>query len=360
MIYYENMAKQSFPKVTIVIPTYNRECYMKACLDSIFKQNYPKNKIEVLIVDSVTTTDNTRKIARNYPVKIIDNPKILAEHAKTLGIKHATGEFFFYLDSDAELVSNTWLTDMINPLVKDPSLAGSFTRFMVKPTQTAFNRFVSFNPLQLWPMLAFLLPTIEQVTIEKSENYNIVKIDPHYTIPIGMGIFRKKWLDKIVKDPDKFIYVDIAIPIQLAELGHDKFAYVPTAGFYHESKSLWHQAKRLRRDVVVTYLPVVGERKFHYVNFSNPWDLLKIVGWIAYVNLLIPSLIVGIYKTIKYRDWAGMYELPTNFILTNYVIWLFLTQKNGWALLKSIFSRTSITSIKSQQLDFKSGSKFSI
>ena len=175
-----------------------------------------------------------------------------------------------------------------------------------------------------------------------------------------MGLFRKKWLDKVVKSPDDFIYVDIAVPIQMAELGYDEFAYVPSAGFFHESKSLWHQTKRLRRDVVVTYLPVVGERKFHYVNFSNPWDLLKIIVWVVYVNLLIPSLIVGIYKTLKHRDWAGMYELPTNFILTNYVIWLFLTQKNGRALLESIFSRKSIASIKSQQLDYKSGSKFSI
>lgn len=354
------MSKISFPKVTIIIPTYNRERYIGVCLDSIFKQRYPKNKIEVLIVDSVTTTDDTRKIARRYPVKIFDNPKILAEPAKILGIKHATGEYFFYLDSDAELVSDTWLIDMVKPLMVDPNLAGSFTRFMVKPTQTAFNRFVSFNSLQLWPMLAYLLPTTEQVTIKKTPDYDIVKINPRHTIPIGMGVFRKKWLDQVVKNPDTFIYVDIAIPIQLAELGHDEFAYVPSAGFYHESKSLMHQLKRLKRDVVVTYLPVVGKRKFHYVDFGKPQDILKIVCWIIYVNLLIPSFLVGIYKTIIHRDWAGMYELPTNLLLTDYVIWLFITQRNGKLLLKNIFLRKPITSIKSQQLDYKSGSKLSL
>lgn len=348
------------PKVSIVIPTYNRATYIGACLDSIFKQQYPKDKIEVLVVDSVTTSDDTRKIASRYPVKIIDNPKILAEPAKTLGIKHATGEFFLYLDSDAELVSDTWLRDMIRPLVDDSSLAGSFTRFMVKPSQTAFNRYVSFNPLQLWSMLAYLLPSIKDVTIEKGDYYDIVKVDPRYTIPIGMAVFRKKWLDQVAKDPDNFIYVDIAIPLQLAELGHDEFAYVESAGFYHESKSLAHQLKRLRRDVVVTYLPVVGERKFSYVDFSSSKDILKIVFWIIYVNLLIPSLVVGIFKTIKHRDWAGMYELPANLLLTNYVIWLFMTEKNGQELIKNIFSRKSISSIKSQQLDYKHGSKFSL
>lgn len=349
-----------YPRISIIVPTYNREKYIGACLDSIFKQKYPLDKIEVLVVDSTATTDNTLKIVRKYPVKIIKNPKLLAEPAKSLGIKHSTGELFLYLDSDAELVSDTWIKDMVNPLIENPDLAGSFTRFMVKPTQTAFNRYVSFNSLQLWPMLAYLLPTIEDVTIKKKNGYDIVRINPQYTIPIGMAIFRKKWLDQVAKDPDKFIYVDIAIPIQLAELGHDEFAYVPSAGFYHESKSLLHQLKRERRNVVVTYLPIVGERKFHYVDFSKPKDLLKIISWVIYVNLLLPSLLVGIYKTLKYRDWAGMYELPANLLLTDYIIWLFLTERNGRELIRSIFTKKSITSIKSQQLDYKHGSKFSL
>lgn len=348
------------PLISIIIPTYNREKYIGACLDSIFKQKYPLDKIEVLVIDSTATTDNTLKIARKYPVKIIKNPKLLAEPAKSLGIKHSMGELFLYLDSDAELVSDTWLRDMITPLIENPKLAGSFTRFMVKPTQTAFNRYVSFNPLQLWSMLVYLLPSIEDVTVKKGERYDIVKINPQYTIPIGMAVFRKKWLDQVAKDPDNFIYVDIAIPIQLAELAHDEFAYVASAGFFHESKSLFHQLKRERRNVVVTYLPVVGERKFHYIDFRKFKDILKIVVWIIYVNLLVPSFIVGIYKSIKHRDWAGMYELPANLLLTDYIIWLFLTQRNGKELIKSIFTKKSVTSIKSQQLDYKHGSKFSI
>lgn len=350
----------SEPKVSIIIPAHFSQRVLANCLDSIFKQDYPKDKIEVIVAISKITTDDTEKIARRYPVKILINEKILAEPGKTLGYKHSTGDFYMYLDDDAELVSKTWLRDMIRPLVENPDLTGSFTRFMVKPTQTAFNRFMSLNSLQLWPMLAFLLPKIEDVTIKKEEKYDIVKINPKHTIPIGMGLFRKKWLDKVIKNPDNFIYVDIAVPLQMAELGYDKFAYVSSAGFYHETKDLFHQLKRIRRDVVVTYLPVVGQRRFHYADFNKPLDLFKIICWIIYVNLLIPSFLVGIYKSVKYRDWAGMYELPINLLSTNYVIWLFITEKNGQQLIKNIFLGGSITSIKSRQLDDKTGSKFSL
>ena len=354
------MPANKLPTVSVVIPTYNSELVLGPCLDSIFKQKYPKDKMQVIVVDSQKTTDSTRKIAANYPVLILNNPKFLAEPGKTLGIKHSTGEMFFYLDSDAELVSDKWILDMVKPLIKDSSLAGSFTRFIPKASQTPFNRYISYNPLQLWSMLAFVLPSIRSVTTEHHQGYDVIKINPRHTIPIGMGVYRKKWLDQVVKDPDKFNYVDIAIPIHLAELGHDLFAYVPSAGFYHISENLWHQARRLKRDVVVTYLPVVGERKFHYIDFKKPSELLKIVIWVIYVNLLFPSLLVGLYKIIKYHDWAGMYELPVNFILTNYTILLFLKEKNGRELLKNILLRRSVTSVKSRQIDYEAGSKYSL
>ena len=121
----------------------------------------------------MATTDNTIEIAKKYPVKILSNPKKLAEPAKTLGFKHSTGDLFMYMDSDAELVSRTWFKDMSHPLMEDTELVGSFTRFVVNPKHKAFNRYVTFNPLQLWPMLAFLLPTVKEVTVDKKVNYDV-------------------------------------------------------------------------------------------------------------------------------------------------------------------------------------------
>ena len=337
---------KNWPKVSIVIPTrgirgdkfLDSEFYIKKCLDSVFKQDYPKEKIEVLIVDG-ESTDRTLEIARKYPVRIFNNPQKLAEPAKTLGFKHATGDLFFYLDSDAELVSKQWLKKLTQPFMDDSDIAGSFTRYYPNKRQTAFNRYVSFDPLQLWPMLSFLLPSIEGVIVKKGKTFDSVKINPKRTIPVGMCLYRKRYLNKVITNPDTFNYVDIAIPLQLAELGFDKFAYVVDAGMYHRRSNLWREVKRQKRDVTVTYLPVFGQRKFNYIDFNKKGDLLKIVLWVLWANLLIPGLVVGLYKTIKYRDWAGMYELPTNFILTNYVIYLFVSDRKGKELLKkTIFS----------------------
>lgn len=341
--------KIDWPRVSIIIPVYNREKYIEAALTSIYKQNYPDKRIEVLVVDA-GSEDKTLEIAKSFQEKggtvdlriiHIDDPlaRKIGEPGKVMGYKKMTGDFYFYLDSDAEFASKHFVRDLIYPFLDDPEIAGSFTRYMPNKKQNVFTRYVSYNELQLWGMLAYLLPTIKDVTIENRKKYDVVRIDPDRSPSIGMGFFRKKFLEKVIKDPDTFNYVDIAIPLQLAELGHNKFAYVERAGMYHERAEFKREFWRMKRDVTITYLPVVGERKFHYVDFKNPFDILKIILWVIYVNLIIPSLLMGIYKTLKYRDLTGLYELPTNFLLTNYLIFLFLTDPNGQKLLKNVVLR---------------------
>ncbi|MEK7526412.1 MAG: glycosyltransferase [Patescibacteria group bacterium] len=341
--------KTIWPRVSVIIPIYNRESFLTATLGSIYKQDYPKSKIEVLLVDA-GSTDKTLEIAKSFqrrknsPVDLriinISDPlaRKIGEPGKVLGYKKMTGDYYFYLDSDAEFVSKTFVKDLIYPFLDDETIAGSFTRYMPSKSQNAYNRYVSYNELQLWSMLSYLLPTIKEVTVEKRKKYDVVKINPEKSPPIGMTFYRKNFLKKVITNPDNFNYVDVAIPLQLADLGHDKFAYVEKAGMYHFRAGLKREFWRQKRDVTITYLPVIGERKFNYINFKKPLDILKIVFWVIWVNLLIPSFLVGIYKTIIYKDWAGMYELPTNFILTNYIIFLFLSDINGRRLLHKIIS----------------------
>lgn len=51
-----------YPKVSIVVPTYNRENYLKECLDSIINQNYPKEMV---------VTDDNKNIVKVYMAKFL-------------------------------------------------------------------------------------------------------------------------------------------------------------------------------------------------------------------------------------------------------------------------------------------------
>ena len=54
--------------ISVIIPTYNCEKYIRECLDSIVNQTLGINNIEVIVVDDAST-DNTYEIAKEYEGK---------------------------------------------------------------------------------------------------------------------------------------------------------------------------------------------------------------------------------------------------------------------------------------------------
>src|SRR3989344_5053584 len=62
-----------FPKVSILIPAYNEEKNISKTIESVLKLNYPKNKIEIIVIDD-SSTDKTAQIAEKFKnVKVIYN-----------------------------------------------------------------------------------------------------------------------------------------------------------------------------------------------------------------------------------------------------------------------------------------------
>ncbi|MCM1174200.1 MAG: glycosyltransferase [Blautia sp.] len=90
-------------KVSIIIPVYNAEKYIKECLDSVFKQTF--QELEVLCIDDCST-DNSIELIRQAALQ--DSRLILIKNEKNLGaggtrnrgIMLAKGKYFFFLDSD--------------------------------------------------------------------------------------------------------------------------------------------------------------------------------------------------------------------------------------------------------------------
>ena len=91
------------PKVSVIIPVFNRSRYLEKCLDSVLNQTL--SNIEVICVDDGSTDDSLSKL-RNYAledkrVKVISLEKNRGVSvARNIGIENATGEFLAFVDSD--------------------------------------------------------------------------------------------------------------------------------------------------------------------------------------------------------------------------------------------------------------------
>ena len=93
------------PFVTIIIPSRNEEKFISDCLDSFIENDYPKEKLEILVVDGASI-DNTRKIVFGYEkkynyIRLLDNPLKIFPTAVNLGIKASKADFILIAGSHA-------------------------------------------------------------------------------------------------------------------------------------------------------------------------------------------------------------------------------------------------------------------
>ncbi len=91
--------------VSVIIPCRNEEKFIAACLDSLCKQTYPKESLEVLVVDGFSK-DGTRGITKSYQeryswIKLFDNPKKHTPSAFNIGIANANGGIIILMGAHA-------------------------------------------------------------------------------------------------------------------------------------------------------------------------------------------------------------------------------------------------------------------
>ncbi len=95
--------KQYKPKVSVIIPVYNEERYIKNCLNSLLDQDFPHHLFEIIVVDGLSK-DKTREIIKKYQrkysiIRLIDNPKKIQSHALNIGIHEAKGKIIIRADA---------------------------------------------------------------------------------------------------------------------------------------------------------------------------------------------------------------------------------------------------------------------
>ena len=67
---------KQFPKVSILIPAHNEEKHIKQSVDSVFRLDYPADKIEIILVDD-GSTDNTSSVCRSIKKENPDRSIVL-------------------------------------------------------------------------------------------------------------------------------------------------------------------------------------------------------------------------------------------------------------------------------------------
>lgn len=224
------------PKVSIIIPVYNVEKYLKRCLDSVINQTY--KHIEIICINDCST-DNSSEILQEYAkqderVKIIDlekNKGISA--ARNAGFGIATGEYIYFLDSD------DWI-DL------------DYIEKMIKAMQNANADVVYNNSINTGD---YYIDFLDRKNLNKFSDKFIDAKKAILTIPraVWAYMWKKAFLDRInIKFPEGYRLEDVYFHVlTLAYL--DKLLIINESVYHYWIRDMRQFKKNSTQTILKTY-----------------------------------------------------------------------------------------------------------
>lgn len=136
-------------KISIIIPAYNEEKYIGKTLASIGKLKKKEDwDIEVIVING-GSTDNTVKVAKEYGVRVINEPHKGIGFARQQGLLHAKGEIVAYTDADT-IVPEDWLLDHLK-ILQEKDVVCSYGHFRVIDGKFPYFHYINYiQPYALW------------------------------------------------------------------------------------------------------------------------------------------------------------------------------------------------------------------
>lgn len=118
------MNKFAAPILSVIVPIYNTESFIRRCIDSILTQTF--NDFELILVDD-GSTDNSGKICDEYTTKdqrihVIHQANSGPNCARENGIKSSRGKYIIFLDADDIFIDDKTIEENIIYLIENPDI----------------------------------------------------------------------------------------------------------------------------------------------------------------------------------------------------------------------------------------------
>ncbi len=183
--------------VSIIVPAYNSEQYLRLCIESITNQNY-KN-IEIILVND-GSTDNSGRICDAYAlsdnrIKVIHTRNNGPAAARNIGIETSKGSFMFFVDSD-DYIENNALSLLIENYNQHKAdiIVGDFNKIKDGISDSGHNRF---------------FPSSKLLTKQDITNYTRCYLEKPNRFPLFTQSWGRLFKSSIIKKNNIFFNTDL-------------------------------------------------------------------------------------------------------------------------------------------------------
>ncbi|HLQ96915.1 MAG TPA: glycosyltransferase [Pseudogracilibacillus sp.] len=369
--------EKNYPTVSILVPAHNEEIVIENTIQALLQLNYPKNKLEVIIIND-NSTDQTGKIIDQYAAK---HPFIHALHTKpphagkgksgalNQGLKRSTGEIIAVYDAD-----NTPEPDAIHHLalglIHDPKAGAVVGKFrVINAKKNLLTRLINMETLTFqW--------------LAQAGRWFWFKMA---TIPGTNFAIRRSILEKLGGWDEKALSEDTELSIRVYNLGY-YIRFFPKAITWEQEperlKVWWKQRTRWARGnlyvifkytlkfrelknkkifidlfyFLLTYLLFFGGVLLsHSIFVTNLFfDLDLKIGLVSYVLLIVGFLLFVTEVCLCLSIEDKQLTIKNFFIVllmyfTYSQIWLFLVVYSAYVELKRLLLKEEVTWYKTER-----------
>lgn len=259
------------PKISIIVPVYNVESYLKECLDSCVKQTL--SDIEIIVVNDGSTDTSSiivDQYAREYPqiIRAFHKSNGGLSDARNFGIDHAKGEYLAFVDSD-DWIDRTMFQQLYEKAVQTDSdvvVCGWFSfyengRRKLHPIKQngsieIFNHSILEKPEILFASKSYPWNKIFRRTLFTNNRHRF---------PVGQWFEDSAIIYNILADANRIACVpkcfyhyralrDGAITNSLDNRIFDIFKSCESIRSYYQEKGIYNQSNRVLEQVICSHL----------------------------------------------------------------------------------------------------------
>ncbi|MFH0860560.1 MAG: glycosyltransferase family 2 protein [Candidatus Altiarchaeota archaeon] len=215
---------KNLPLISLVIVNHNGRDLLEDCLSSIRDLEYPKEKLEIIMVDNISEDDSMSFVSESFPeCRIIRSGENNYAKANNIGIRESKGNFVGLLNNDVRVERN-WLVELVRVMMSDAKVGVAGGKILFEN-----GRIQSVGHVELgnyyWSDRGF----------NETDREQYDRVEDVKSLCGAAVLYRRKCLDDVGLFDEDFVmyYEDVDLNLRCGERGWRR-VYVPKSVAYHK------------------------------------------------------------------------------------------------------------------------------